>query len=101
VTQVPRPAEPRSQIGEGVRRTLRGIPTEAKEKSMKVNVGGIDRMLRILVGLGLIALVFVVEGGLRWWGLVGILPLVTGTFRFCPAYTLLGLSTCPLEQKKA
>ncbi len=68
---------------------------------MNANVGGIDRVLRILVGLGLLALVFVLEGDARWWGLVGLVPLATGVFRFCPAYTLLGLKTCPLEEKKA
>lgn len=68
---------------------------------MKANVGGIDRVLRILVGAGLLALVVVLEGDARWWGLIGILPLFTGIFRFCPAYSLFGLSTCPLEHKNA
>ena len=68
---------------------------------MKTNVGSIDRTLRILVGLGLLALVFVLEGSARWWGLAGLVPLATGLFRFCPVYPLLGLNTCPLEQKKA
>jgi hypothetical protein len=68
---------------------------------MKSNIGGIDRVLRILAGIGLLALVFVLEGSARWWGLVGIVPLATGLFQFCPAYTLLGVNTCPLEAKKA
>jgi hypothetical protein len=68
---------------------------------MKANVGGIDRTLRILVGLGLLSLVFVLEGDARWWGLVGLLPLATGTFRFCPAYGLFGMNTCPMQEKKA
>jgi hypothetical protein len=68
---------------------------------MKANVGGIDRTLRILLGVGLLALLFILEGASRWLGLIGIVPLVTGAFRFCPAYTLLGLSTCPLERKNA
>jgi hypothetical protein len=68
---------------------------------MKANVGGIDRLLRIVVGIGILGLVFVLEGGARYWGLVGILPLATGLFRFCPAYSILGLSTCPLERKSA
>jgi hypothetical protein len=71
------------------------------EKHMKANVGGIDRVLRVLVGIGLLALVFVLEGDARWWGLVGIVPLATGLARFCPAYTLFGLNTCPLERKGA
>jgi hypothetical protein len=56
------------------------------------NVGGIDRALRIIVGLALISLVFV--GPQVVWGWVGLVPLLTGLFRFCPAYTLLGIKTC-------
>jgi len=68
---------------------------------MKVNVGSVDRVLRILVGVALLALVFVLEGNARWLGLIGILPLATGLFRFCPAYALFGLSTCPMQAKRA
>jgi hypothetical protein len=56
------------------------------------NVGGIDRVLRIVVGLALISLVFV--GPQVVWGWVGVVPLLTGLFRFCPAYKLLGVKTC-------
>ncbi|MBF0380403.1 MAG: DUF2892 domain-containing protein [Magnetococcales bacterium] len=59
---------------------------------MKANVGGVDRVLRIVVGLALIALVFV--GPKVVWGWIGIIPLVTGLVKFCPAYPLLGISTC-------
>ena len=61
---------------------------------MTRNVGGIDRVLRIVVGLGLLSLLFLLDGGARWWGLVGILPLATGLFSTCPAYTVVGISTC-------
>lgn len=61
------------------------------------NVGGIDRALRIIVGIVLIALVFV--GPKTPWGWVGIIPLATALIGFCPAYKLFGLSTCPLENK--
>lgn len=61
---------------------------------MTANVGGIDRTLRIVVGIALLSLFFVLEGNARYWGLVGLLPLATGVFRFCPAYTLFGLKTC-------
>ena len=57
------------------------------------NVGGIDRAVRIIVGLALLALIFV--GPKTWWGLVGIIPLVTGLFSTCPLYSIFGLSTCP------
>ena len=56
------------------------------------NVGTIDRILRILVGLVLISLVFV--GPKVVWGWVGLVPLLTGVFKFCPAYKLLGLNPC-------
>ncbi len=62
---------------------------------MLANVGGIDRILRIVVGLVLIALVFV--GPQTPWGWVGLVPLLTGLFRFCPAYRLLGMNTCPMK----
>lgn len=65
---------------------------------MKANVGGIDRVLRIVVGLAVLSLVFVLEGSARWWGLVGIVPLLTGLVSFCPVYPLLGINTCPLQR---
>jgi hypothetical protein len=68
---------------------------------MKANVGGVDRVVRVLAGLALLALVFVLEGDSRWWGLVGLLPLATGTFRFCPAYLPFGWSTCATETAKS
>lgn len=60
---------------------------------MPANVGSLDRILRVLVGLALIACVFV--GPQTVWGWLGLVPLLTGLFRFCPAYRLLGLSSCP------
>ena len=59
---------------------------------MPTNVGGLDRILRIVVGLILIALVFV--GPQTPWGWIGLVPLLTGLFRFCPAYRLLGVNSC-------
>ena len=64
---------------------------------MKANVGGIDRILRIVVGLALIGLTL--AGQIGAWGWLGVVPLATGTLRFCPAYPLLGLSTCPMQRK--
>lgn len=58
---------------------------------MAANVGTIDRILRIALGLILIALVFI--GPKTPWGWVGIVPLLTGFVSFCPLYTLLGLNT--------
>lgn len=56
------------------------------------NVGNADRLIRIVLGVVLIALVFV--GPQTPWGWIGVVPLVTGFFRMCPLYTLLGVNTC-------
>ncbi len=68
---------------------------------MKANVGGIDKILRIVVGAALLSLVLFIEGNARWWGLVGLVPLLTGLFNFCPLYTLLGIRTCPVQKAGA
>jgi Protein of unknown function (DUF2892) len=62
----------------------------------KTNEGNIDRTLRVVVGLGLLSLVFV--GPQTPWGWIGAVPLVTGLIGNCPVYTLLGLSTCPVKK---
>ncbi len=59
---------------------------------MKANVGGIDRVLRIAAGLALIAWVLFANGPA--WAWIGIAPLATGLLNFCPAYGILGISTC-------
>lgn len=61
------------------------------------NVGGIDRVLRILIGLVLIALVFV--GPQTAWGWIGIVPLATGLLGWCPPYSLFGFNTCNVPKK--
>lgn len=60
---------------------------------MKTNVGGIDRALRILVGLALLAWVLFFAGPV--WAWLGVVLLATGLFSFCPLYTLLGMNSCP------
>ena len=64
---------------------------------MTPNVGGIDKILRTVVGLALIAAT--VMGQLPVWGYIGIVPVLTGVFRFCPVYPLLGMNTCPMKSK--
>lgn len=59
---------------------------------MKSNVGGLDRVVRIVVGAALIAWVLFANGPL--WAWVGVVPLATAFFNFCPAYSLLGINTC-------
>ena len=65
----------------------------------RTNVGGIDRVLRIVVGLALLAGFFLnADATYRWAYLIGIVPLFTGLFGTCPAYCLLGLNTCPMKK---
>ncbi len=64
---------------------------------MKINEGTLDRAVRILLGLALIALVYV--GPKTPWGWIGLLPLATGVFGFCGLYALLGINTCPIKHK--
>jgi len=59
---------------------------------MKCNVGGVDRVLRVVVGIGLLSLVFV--GPQTAWGWIGAVPLLTGLLGYCPAYLPFGIKTC-------
>ena len=71
---------------------------------MTKNVGGIDQKIRVVIGI--VALGLAAVGGFPTWGalvlgLVGVIALVTGSFGFCPVWTLLGINTtCPLNEKK-
>lgn len=59
---------------------------------MKANVGGVDRIVRIVAGLALVA--WALLGGGPAWAWIGVAPLATGLINFCPAYSILGISTC-------
>ncbi|WP_214000620.1 DUF2892 domain-containing protein [Arsukibacterium sp.] len=61
---------------------------------MKSNVGGIDKVIRIIAGVVLIALA--ATGTIGLWGWIGVVPLLTGLFNFCPLYSVLGIKTCKL-----
>jgi hypothetical protein len=63
---------------------------------MKTNVGGVDRILRIIVGLALLAWGWYAQ---NWWGAIGAVPLLTGAIGWCPMYLPLGLSTNKGEAK--
>jgi hypothetical protein len=72
-----------------------------QEGPMTNNVGMIDRAIRIIVGLLLIAFAIPIgfaSTGWNWIGWIGVVPLVTGLFGTCPLYSLLGISTCPLRR---
>lgn len=63
------------------------------------NEGTIDRALRVVLGLGVLSLVFV--GPQTAWGWVGLVPVVTGLAGFCPLYSILGINTCGIRQDSA
>lgn len=64
---------------------------------MKRNVCGIDRFLRVVIGLTLVSLTL--SSMIGPWGWIGVVPLLTGTFRYCPAYAIFGLETCPMAKE--
>lgn len=63
---------------------------------LRANEGRVDRLIRVLVGLALIALVFV--GPKTAWGWLGLIPLLTGLVGFCPLYRMLGIDTCSVRR---
>jgi len=65
----------------------------------KTNEGNLDRIIRVVVGVALLALFFVYpDASWRWWTLIGVVPLVTGLVGMCPIYAMLGISTCPVKR---
>ncbi len=64
---------------------------------MKKNIHSIERVIRVLAGIGLVSMAFV--GPANNWFLLGLVPLLTGLLGWCPPYAMLGFSTCRLEQK--
>jgi len=66
---------------------------------MDVNVGKVDRGMRVVIGVALLSLLFFLSGHLRWLGLVGLMPLMSGLTGNCPMYPLFGLRSSPLQKK--
>lgn len=64
---------------------------------MQKNVGSADKIVRIVLGLGLLSLLFLLEAPMKYVGLIGIIPLVTSLMGWCPLYTLLGMNTCKVK----
>ena len=61
---------------------------------MKQNIGSTDKTIRIIAGLAILSLLFLLEGNARWLGLIGLGPILTAFVGFCPAYMPFGISTC-------
>ena len=64
---------------------------------MKVNEGGLDRGLRVIVGLVLVGLA--ATGAVGAWGWIGVVPIATGLIGWCPAYTIFGINTCATKPR--
>jgi Protein of unknown function (DUF2892) len=71
--------------------------TTRGDEDMKTNVGQFDQIIRIIVGIALIAMTL--KGMIGAWGWIGLVPLFTGAIRSCPLYSVLGMSTCPTEKR--
>ena len=64
---------------------------------MQKNGGSADKIVRIVLGLGLLSLLFLLEAPMKYLGLIGIVPLATSLMGWCPLYTLLGMNTCKVK----
>ena len=64
---------------------------------MVKNEGSTDRIIRVIIGLALLSLTVI--GPQSPWGLIGLIPLITGLVGFCPLYKLFGLNTCPIRKQ--
>lgn len=67
---------------------------------MKANVGSMDKLLRIVVGIALLSMIFVLQGNARWFGLIGLVPLLTAFVGYCPLYSIIGINTCPVSSTR-
>ena len=61
---------------------------------MNKNVGTVDKVIRVIVAIALFSLLFVLQGNLKWLGLIGLVPFVTAFAGFCPLYSIVGIRTC-------
>lgn len=71
----------------------------ASLRRMQINIGVADKVVRAIIGVALLSMLFVLEGGARWLGLIGLVPLATAALGNCPLYTVLGITTCPAVKK--
>ena len=67
---------------------------------MKANMGNTEREIRVVLGLALLSLLFILEGNAKYLGLIGLIPLVTAAVSWCPLWALFGINTRPVETHK-
>ncbi len=68
---------------------------------MTSNIGNTERVIRAIIGVALLSLLFVLEGNMRYLGLIGVVPLVTVAVSWCPIWKLLGINTCPAPKPES
>ncbi len=61
---------------------------------MTINVGTTERIIRVVAGFAILSLVFILDSNARWFGLIGIAPILTGAIGYCPPYAWMGINTC-------
>lgn len=62
------------------------------------NVGSADKIIRYIIGVALLSLLFIIPGNLKFVGLIGLVPILTAAFSFCPLYAMFGIKTCPIKK---
>lgn len=62
------------------------------------NVGSKDKVIRYIIGVVLLSLLFIIPGNLKFLGLIGLVPILTAAFSFCPIYSIFGIKTCPMKK---
>ena len=64
---------------------------------MTINIGTVDKAIRLVLGLILLSILFLADGNAKWLGLIGLVPIITAVVGWCPLYNMLGISTCYLK----
>lgn len=62
------------------------------------NVGSVDKVFKLIIGLGLLSLLFLVNGNLKYLGLIGVVPILAATVKVCPLYSIFGINTCKMKK---
>ena len=62
------------------------------------NVGSTDKIIRYIIGVALLSLLFIIHGTLKFLGLIGLVPILTAAFSFCPIYSIFGIKTCTVKR---
>lgn len=65
---------------------------------MNKNISNLDKIIRIVLGIALLSLLFILDGTAKYWGLIGLIPILTALFGFCPLYALFGIKTSPVKK---